>query len=371
MNDRAALDLLLSAGPLTRAEIGARTGLSKVTASQLLSRLEARGLVEVVGSQTGSRGPNAALYAVVGAAGHAAGVDVGPDGITVAVADIAGDVHGRATVTGGSDDLIADVLGALRGALRQAGIARSDLRNVVIGTPGVVDPATGEVDLAVDVPAWHPGLPVALHERLQCPVTVENDVNLAALAERSHGHAVGVDDFVLLWVGRGLGLAVVLGGRLHRGASGGAGEVGYLPVPGAPLPTSVTEPRAAAFQALVSAEAVQALAADSGLRHPSASAAVAAAVATDHRLLDVLGERLAVGLAAICVVLDPSLVVLSGDVGCAGGAALASRIERAVRHIAPVHPAVVASGVPGNAVLAGALQVATAAARDAVFDGSA
>lgn len=367
MNDRAALDLLLSAGPLTRAEIGARTGLSKVTASQLLGRLQARGLVEVVGSQTGSRGPNAALYAIVGSVGHAAGVDVGPDGITVAVADITGDVRGHATVTGGSEDLIADVRGALRAALRQADVPASGLRSVVIGTPGVVDPVTGEVDLAVDVPAWHPGLPLALRERLRCPVTVENDVNLAALAEQSHGRAADVADFVLLWVGRGLGLAVVLGGRLHRGASGGAGEVGYLPVPGAPLPTVVTEPRAAAFQSLVGAEAVLALAAAHGLEQPTAAAAVAAAVAADHPMLDVLGERLAVGLAAICVVLDPSLVVLSGDVGRAGGAALASRIQRAVPHIAPVHPTVVVSGVTGSAVLAGALQIATDTARQAVY----
>jgi predicted NBD/HSP70 family sugar kinase len=199
-------------------------------------------------------------------------------------------------------------------------------------------------------------------------VTVENDVNLAALAERSHGHALDVADFVLLWVGRGLGLAVVLGGRLHRGASGGAGEIGYLPVPGAPLPASVAAPRATAFQSLVSAEAVLALAAARGLEQPSAGAAIAAAVASDHPLLDELGERLAVGLAAICVVLDPSLVVLSGDVGCAGGAALAGRVQRAVPRIAPVHPTVVVSGVTGNAVVAGAVQVATAMARDAVFD---
>src|SRR5919106_3512785 len=203
MNDRAALDLLLSAGPLTRTEIGARTGLSKVTASQLLGRLEARGLVEVVGSQTGTRGPNAALYGVVGSAGYAAGVDVGPDGITAAVADITGAVRGQATASGGSDDLIADVRGALRAALRRARVPAGELRSVVIGTPGVVDPATGDVDLAVDVPAWHPGLPAALRERLQCPVTVENDVNLAALAEQSHGRATDVSDFVLLWIGRG------------------------------------------------------------------------------------------------------------------------------------------------------------------------
>jgi DNA-binding transcriptional ArsR family regulator len=109
MNDRAALDLLLTAGPLTRTEIGSRTGLSKVTASQLLGRLEQRGLVQVVGSQSGSRGPNAALYGVVGSVGHAAGVDVGPDGITVAVADITGELCGEVTVAGGTDDLIGCV----------------------------------------------------------------------------------------------------------------------------------------------------------------------------------------------------------------------------------------------------------------------
>jgi predicted NBD/HSP70 family sugar kinase len=307
----------------------------------------------------------------VGSAGYAAGVDVGPDGITAAVADITGAVRGQATATRGSDDLIADVRGALRAALRQASVPAGGLRSVVIGTPGVVDPATGDVDLAVDVPAWHPGLPAALRERLQCPVTVENDVNLAALAEQSRGRATDVSDFVLLWIGRGLGLAVVLGGRLHRGASGGAGEIGYLPVPGAPLPALVTEPRATAFQSLVSAEAVLALAATHGLVEPTASDAVAAAVATDHPLVDELGERLAVGLAAICVVLDPSLVVLSGDVGRAGGSALASRIERAVPRIAPAHPTVVVSSVPGNAVLAGALHVAAGVAREAVFDDSA
>jgi hypothetical protein len=65
------------------------------------------GPAAIVGARTGSRGPNAALYAVVGAVGHAAGVDVGPDGITVAVANITGEERGRATVTGRSDDLHA------------------------------------------------------------------------------------------------------------------------------------------------------------------------------------------------------------------------------------------------------------------------
>ena len=64
-------------------------------------------------------------------------------------------------------------------------------------------------------------------------MTFENDVNLAAIAEAHSGAARGVDDFALVWIGRGVGLAVVLGGKLHRGAAGAAGEIGYLPVPGA------------------------------------------------------------------------------------------------------------------------------------------
>jgi predicted NBD/HSP70 family sugar kinase len=368
MNDRAVLDLLLADGPLTRTELGARTGLSKVTMSQLLGRLEARGMVEVVGAQAGGRGPNAALYSVVAGVGYAAGVDVGPDGITVAVADITGAVRGRGTVPGSSDDLVDDLHKALSAATAEAGVPEDGLQAVVIGTPGVVDPETYAVDLAIDIPAWNAELPAALRRRLRCRVSVENDVNLAALAEQAHGGAGGAEDFVLLWVSRGLGVGIVLGGRLHRGASGGAGEVGYLPVPGTSLPKVVSDPRAAAFQSLVGGDAVRALAARHGLDDTDPAAAVAAAAATGHPLLDELGTRLAVGLAAICVVLDPSLVVLSGDVGRAGGTALAERIERAVPRIAPVRPAVRPTEVAEDAVLTGAIRVATAAAREAVFD---
>ena len=84
INDRAALELLLTSGPLTRGQIGEMTGLSKVTASQTLARLEERGLVEVVGEQAGNRGPNAALYGVVAVRAYVAGVDVGPGRVTAA-----------------------------------------------------------------------------------------------------------------------------------------------------------------------------------------------------------------------------------------------------------------------------------------------
>src|SRR3954466_13255388 len=95
LNDRAALELLLARGPLTRAQLGALTGLSKVTASQLVERLEERGLVRRVGEQAGGRGPNAQLYAVNPASAHVVGVDVGPDRVVAACADITGTVVSR------------------------------------------------------------------------------------------------------------------------------------------------------------------------------------------------------------------------------------------------------------------------------------
>src|SRR5258705_3334235 len=90
LNDRAALELLLSEGPLTRARLGELTGLSKVTASQMVERLEERGLVTRVGEPVGGRGPNAQLYAVVPASAYVVGVEVCPGHVIAACAGITG-----------------------------------------------------------------------------------------------------------------------------------------------------------------------------------------------------------------------------------------------------------------------------------------
>src|SRR3954453_12025452 len=119
LNDRSALDLLVSSGPLTRAQIGERTGLSKVTASQLLARLEERGLVEVVGEQAGGRGPHAALYPVVPAAAYVAGLEVGPTGVTAGIADITGCIIAQVTVDlDNADDPVSVVHTAVTKACR-------------------------------------------------------------------------------------------------------------------------------------------------------------------------------------------------------------------------------------------------------------
>src|SRR3984957_11836244 len=280
LNDRAALELLLAGGPMTRAQVGERTGLSKVTASQLLSRLEDRGLVTTVGEQAGGRGPNAALYAVVPSSAYVAGLHVEHDEVSAGVADITGEVVTQVSVDpNGAANPVELVRGAVAAACRSAGVEMSRLNALVIGTPGVLDPSTGDPRLAVNLPAWHEGGLDALRSDLRQPVTIENDVNLAAMAERAVGVAQGADDFVLMWIGVGLGLATILGGRLHRGVAGAAGEIGSLPVPGVPLPQDVSHPATGAFQSLVGAQAVRPLAESYGFPAPTAAAAVAAAAA--------------------------------------------------------------------------------------------
>ncbi|MFI7430475.1 ROK family protein [Micromonospora sp. NPDC049836] len=371
LNDRAALELLLERGPLTRARLGELTGLSKVTASQLVERLEERGLVTRVGEQAGGRGPNAQLYAVRPGSAYVVGVDVGAERVVAACADITGTVAGRAEQsTKDTDDPVGVVHNAVMQAASSAGAELSSVRRVVLGTPGLVDPGSGDITFAFNLPRWHSGLLAALREDLRIPVVFENDVNLAAVAEAQSGAAQETGDFVLVWVDAGVGLAIMLGGRLHHGSSGAAGEIGYLPVPGAPIPRDVSKRAKPAFQQLAGADAVRAVASEHGFPAEHAADAVRAAIAAGTaggRMLDELARRLALGVASTCVVLDPPLVVLAGEVGRAGGAALAERVQHEVAAITLVRPRVVSTGLTEEPILRGALRTALDAVRDEVF----
>ena len=388
LNDRAALDLLLGGEMLTRAQISEYTGVSKVTVSQMLARLEERGLVAIAGEQAGGRGPNAALYSVVPSSAYVAGLYVDFDLVSAAVADVTG--RRVAEVSGnpnGTDDPVELVRGTIEQACASAGIEVTRLSALVIGSPGVVDPRTGDPRLAVNLPAWHEGALDALTDAWHKPVVIENDVNLAAMAERADGAAASADDFVLVWLGVGLGLATILGGRLHRGTAGAAGEIGYLPVHGAPLHTDLRHPASGGFQSLAGGNVVRELAAGYGFTAPTPAEAVRAAVSTANHgdvsygdashgggssdraeaFLGELAHRVAVGVASVCVVLDPGLVVLGGEVGRAGGTALADRVAAAVASIWPSRPRVVPTGVPGEPVLRGAMLAAVARARSALL----
>ncbi|MDX3849288.1 ROK family transcriptional regulator [Streptomyces sp. AK02-01A] len=386
MNDRAALDLLLAHGPLSRTRIGKLTGLSKPTASQLLARLEAAGLVVATGTTKGRPGPNAQLYAVNAHAAYAAGLDVNPQRILAAVADVTGATVGEFELrTPGrrAKSVVQQVSDALDGAVKAAGLTRPDVRRLVIGTPGAFTPSTGRLRYASHLPGWHsPTLLDELAAALPMPVEYENDVNLAAVAEQRLGAARGHEDFVLLWNQEGLGAALFIGGRLHRGFTGGAGEVGFLPVPGTPLVRQVVKANSGGFQELAGAQSVPRLARSLGIEtaeQPYAEVAAellaraAAGHAEDDRLAELLrlfAQRVATGLASVTAVLDPELIVLAGGVTTAGGEPLRALVQAELAELAAASPRLLIGEVRRHAVLRGALESALATTRDEVFDTS-
>ncbi|WP_097962848.1 ROK family transcriptional regulator [Streptomyces anulatus] len=386
MNDRAALDLLLEHGPLSRTRIGKLTGLSKPTASQLLARLEAAGLVVATGTSEGRPGPNAQLYTVNARAAHVAGLDVNGRRIVAAVADVTGRTVGEfelATPGRRADSVVRQVADALDGAVKDAGLTRADVHRIVIGTPGAFDPGTGRLRYASHLPGWHsPTLLDELAAFLPMPVEYENDVNLVAVAEQRLGAARGHEDFVLLWNEEGLGAALVINGRLHRGFTGGAGEVGFLPVPGTPLVRQVVKANSGGFQELAGAQAVPRLAKALGVDTPQQPyakvaaellARAADAYERDEALTELLrqyAQRLATGLASVTAVLDPGLIVLSGQAVAAGGEILRSLIQSELAELAASRPRLVVGEIDRTPVLRGALERALADTRDEVFDTS-
>jgi predicted NBD/HSP70 family sugar kinase len=384
INDRIALELLAERGPLTAARLRDLTGLSRPSVADLLDRLGRAGLVTVVGEAGEERrGPNARLYGLVADRAHVAALDVRTEGVALSLADLTGRTVGRAALPvpdgpdGGGPAVVAAVLDTLADAMRVAGVTA--VHTAVMGAPGLADPATAALLQVSSLPRWHTELLGALRHRLTGPVLLENEVNLAGIAEHRLGAVRDRDTFVLLWLGHGIGAAVVLDGRLRRGASGGAGEVGFLPVPGTGgLPSATDCDRG--FHALAGGAAVCALARRHGLEvaegtdpagAPAAEEAVRAAREADEgpraAFLDELAERVAVAMAGIVAVLDPGCVVLGGEVGRAGGPALADRVGRRLAELSPLPTQVRAATVEGSPVLSGALLTALDAARRELF----
>ncbi|MBP0459814.1 ROK family transcriptional regulator [Streptomyces montanisoli] len=381
INDRLALRHFQEQGPLTAAQLKTLTGLSRPSVADLVERLQGAGLVRVVGESGGERrGPNARVYGIAADRAHLAGLDIRTGSVFAVVADLLGRTLAEAAAPVDErtdpEEAAEHARDLLERTVEQAGATR--LHSVAVGAPGLVDPASGELRDTSGLPAWHRRLVAALPERLGARVLVENETNLAAVAEQRIGAARGHQDFALLWLGLSVGAAVVIDGRLRRGVSGGAGEVSFLPVPGATGTPSATGCDGG-LHSLVNSDAVCELAARHGIdahpaaHEPAAAAYLRAASSTGGAggaggaFLDELADRVALGAAALTTVLDPGLVVLSGELGHAGGAGLAARVERRLAAICPLRTEVAPSGLGGAAVLRGALLTARDAAQHDLF----
>ncbi|BCJ47124.1 transcriptional regulator [Actinoplanes ianthinogenes] len=369
MNESAALGHLLDPGMLTRSDLRKLTELSMPTISEVLRRLTEAGLVNVVGHSSGKPGPNAEIYAANPDAAYAVAVsvrDVGTSGtpsIAAALCDLTGAV--RARFESRVDFLATEPVAALTGVVTrlrdEAGVPAGLIRHVHLSVPGAYDPKTETIRL-VDVPGFaRPGLVPEIAAALGTDVSVDNDVNLAAVAERRRGAARDAENFALLWLGQdGLGLAIDINGTLLRGTRGAAGEIGYLPL--------YSPDRKIDLQDMFGGGAIMELGRDHGIAGDTPAAVVAAAAGESPEFIGAFAERVAVGMAAVVAVLDPSLVVLAGPTAQAGGDPLLTAVNDAFRQAAPLECPVAATALDDDAVLLGALDAGLAAVRDALIN---
>jgi predicted NBD/HSP70 family sugar kinase len=373
INDQVVLGLLLDNGPMTRGTVGELSGLSKPTVSSLLARLLGRGLVTTAGVIANGPGPKAQMYTVNRAAAYVIGIHVEQHGCIAALAGLTGEVVATCTVdvpARRSSAPVDEITRAVSGVLSQPGVRPTQVHQLLVATPGVIDPVTGVLRHARHLSGWEsPELVAQLSTALGIPVGHGNDVNLAAVAEGIHGAAKGQGDFALLWLDRGVGLGMVLEGRLRTGAHGGAGEIGYLPVPGVERPR-VDRGAAGAFQQLVGGQNLRSLARRHGIRGREPAQIVSAALAAGppgDELISQLAEGVALGATAVTTLIDPGLLVIGGPVGLAGGEVLRDKVIARMRQLSFVRPAVVLSTVTTDGVLRGAVEVALGSVRSMLY----
>lgn len=273
-------------------------------------------------------------------AGQFIGVDVG--GTKIAAASLEAGRLGPSHVVPtdvSSTDAVLDQLVRAIDEVRLPGV-----RAVGIGVPSVVEFATGRIRFSVNIPLADLPLRRMLTERLGIPVYVDNDASCAALAEAFEGDRIVADNLVMLTVGTGVGGGLVLNGRLYRGATGAAAELGHMIIgadlrAGAPAPAA-RFPQPASLEMLASGHYGLDPLADEVFGTEGATGEDVVAAARDGhpaalRALRVLGERLGIGIANLVNTFDPQEVVIGGGVSAAGDLLLAPAREAARHFILP------------------------------------
>jgi predicted NBD/HSP70 family sugar kinase len=357
-------------GSFTRAELIEATGLSAPTVGSLATDLIKSGVVRDLGAGPSSGGRRPSFMELNARHRYVAGIDLGPTRTRLAVADLRGDrVVDRIVPTPagtGPSALLTRIAGDLRALMRDADAPMARLLVVAAGAPGAVDTDTGVVSFAPNLKGWS-NVPMRdiLERALGAPVLVENDVNLAMLGEHWQGAARGHQTCAFVFVGTGIGAAVLVDGELHRGHHSMAGEIAVMC-----MGREYVDVDYGTRGCLETLAGLQALAA----RWPKGAhgdpAEWMAALFEAARTGDKAAQRavtetatlIGIAVANVAAVLDPSLVVLGGALMAQGGplvAEVGAVVERISR--APVELAVSALGK--DAPLCGCLLVAAKEAR--------
>jgi predicted NBD/HSP70 family sugar kinase len=365
LNERAVLESIRSGAPISRAQISRSAGISKPTASAALTSLLDAGLVREADPAPDGPTYGAVFFEPVPEAALVLGLDLGTRFLRGAICDLAGAVRARQDVelrraeAGEVLERMAELTAAL---VEATGLPRERVDSAVVGVPGAVAP-DGRVLLAENIHGLEDiDVPAETERVLDMAVTVENDVNLAAVGEGWRGVGRGVDDFVFVSVGTGLGAGLVLGGELHRGRNGLAGEVDLARLEPALDPSAPALSRLAAERA---AGAATTLSAPFDPRDVFAAARRGDAVARD--VVAEEARRIALHVVPIAAVVDVGLVVLGGGVG-SNGDLLVDPICAELAQRLPAPPRVEVSALGESAVLDGALAIGRDEALDRVFE---
>jgi glucokinase-like ROK family protein len=234
LNTAVILDVLRRYAPLSRAEVAARTGLNRSTVSIIVNRLIEEGFAQETDLQSSKIGRPGMLLVLNPKGGFAVGVEIGVDFISVILTDFVANILWRQRVSSNPDEdqiRILDRASELTQQAIDAGMEQG-LRSlgIGVGVPGLVDTLQGKLIFAPNLRWDNVPLRLIWSQRFDMPIFVENEANAAALGEFYFGVARGVDSFIYLSAGIGLGGGVMIDGKLFRGSSGYAGEVGHMTV---------------------------------------------------------------------------------------------------------------------------------------------
>jgi predicted NBD/HSP70 family sugar kinase len=372
-NRAVVLTALMTSGTTTRVSLADHTGLSRPTVNSIVSELADEGLVEEVGSAAGQAGRAAVLYRLASDARTVIGIDLGGSKTLAAVADLSGTVRALRSVPTQPDlpgivDRLADLC---RRLMQEAGLSPDSLTAVSLGTPGVPHPVTQRMQYAANIPELaHLDLRHDLSAALGLPVALDNDVNMAILGERWKGTAQRAEDAVFIAIGTGLGMGIVAGGRLQRGHSGAAGEVGFLPLVGDPF--DGTPSQFGPIEELVTSHGIRTL--YESIRHahgegpledvPAIFEAARRGSPAAMRAIDEPARQLALVISAVHAVLDPERVVLGGGIG--SNPLMLTLLRRHLDRLSRKPPLVEASALDGRAAVYGALAVSLSSAQRSV-----
>ena len=372
LGEQAVLESIFRQGPITRPEIAAATSLAKPTVSAAVSRLEQAGLVRADGTRAGPRGRRPVAYVVSARAGFVVGCDLGGTNVRVATADLFGEPIAdlkRPTTKEGSRAVGIQILEMVSEVIDRSAATHGRPLALGISVPGVVDQSTGQVtSLAHNVTPEGGFDPLAvIRGRFEMPVLVDNNVNLAAVGERSFGLARGVPTMVFIAVGAGIGMGIIIENELVRGAHGAAGEIAYLPLVGDPF-----DPRHRLHGGLEDEVAAAGILAAYEERRAADAPAAASALEVfelagqgNHAaaaVVENVAARLGAAIATVCAIVDPELVVLGGGIGA--NPLLLRPVRGATAALVPITARIEATILGDRAALQGALAVALQAARE-------